>query len=144
MPHPATFAVAASLGAAAAVGTAVAFELTVFRPWRRENWPDGIAAGVRREWQEMQEGLRGGLWEMRDRHSHGSGSGGGGDEGEGRALQAEMDDFEMHERHLADVRAQMADDSGPGQQVRARHPWSAADEAFPAAVSSEHVAHDSI
>ncbi|PWN53387.1 hypothetical protein IE53DRAFT_360051 [Violaceomyces palustris] len=46
----------------ATVGTAVALEVNVLRPWRRENWPHGIGEGLKSEWrvfsQEFKQGLR--------------------------------------------------------------------------------------
>ncbi|CEH12312.1 hypothetical protein CBOM_00309 [Ceraceosorus bombacis] len=54
MVHPAVIASAVTAGVAAAV----AFELSVFKPWREENWPDGVLQGVKSEWHTFKQDLR--------------------------------------------------------------------------------------
>ncbi|PWN38457.1 uncharacterized protein FA14DRAFT_160017 [Meira miltonrushii] len=63
MPHAAVIAAAATMGVAAAV----AFEVSVFKPWREENYPEGFAEGMRTEWNEIKDEFRRGFWDFRDR-----------------------------------------------------------------------------
>jgi len=80
MPHAAVIAAAASMGVAAAV----AFEISVFKPWREENYPEGFAEGMRTEWNEIKDEFRKGFWDFRERvrneanaNRSGTGTGGG-------------------------------------------------------------------
>lgn len=119
MPHAAVIA-AATVGTAAALGSAVAFEMMVFRPWREENWPNGIVAGVRQELHEIQQGL----WELRN-EAHLPSTPRSPTPESDQDLQAELDRFEMHERRLADIRADMMSEmGGPDQQLSRRHGYT--------------------
>lgn len=48
-------ALAIAAAATAGVSVAIAFELAVFKPWRDENWPDGVTEGVRSELQKLRD-----------------------------------------------------------------------------------------
>lgn len=139
MPHAAVIAAAVTVGAAAVVGTAVALEMSVFRPWREENWPEGIVEGVRSEWDEFRGELRRGLWELRDgihgnhRRSRSPPPGSAcretsqDDDQEMREMQQELNDFESHEEQMRSVRQRMTDEMGGAQQeVRRRKPLQGA------------------
>lgn len=43
-----------------------AFEISVFKPWRQENWPDGIGEGIKRELRRTREDFREAAQEIRD------------------------------------------------------------------------------
>jgi hypothetical protein len=131
MPHAALIAAAVSAG----VGGAIAFEMAVFRPWREENWPNGVAEGLRQEWegfaQDVKEGFREISGEFRGErqwHQHsnneqfsGQRSSGGSSTAnrynrwdseaeEERALRKETDEFSLHETQTSGMRARLAEE----------------------------------
>ncbi|SPO30035.1 uncharacterized protein UTRI_05874 [Ustilago trichophora] len=62
MVHPLVITAAATAG----IGAAVAFEVTVFRPWRDENWPHGFGHGVRSELLKLRREVEQAVNEIQD------------------------------------------------------------------------------
>lgn len=124
MPHAAIIAAAVTAG----VGGAIAFELGVFKPWREEHWPNGIAQGIKQEWDVFAEDIREGFREIsgerqRQQHSHAQRHHHfrrGSEEEEEMALRREMDEFSMHEAQASSVRARLATEFQDGESVARR------------------------
>lgn len=104
MPHAAVVAAAVS----ASVAAVVAFELGVFKPWRQENWPEGVGPGLKGEWEAFKRDIQDGLHDIaggrdRDMRRHRDGGTWQGNDAreeqeEEEMLRREMDEFEMHQR----------------------------------------------
>ncbi|SPO31321.1 uncharacterized protein UTRI_05874_B [Ustilago trichophora] len=62
MVHPLVITAAATAG----IGAAVAFEVTIFRPWRDENWPHGFGQGVRSEFLKLRREVEQAVNEIQD------------------------------------------------------------------------------
>ena len=117
-------------GAVAGVAAAVTFEVTVFAPWRAQNWPAGVAAGLRSEWASIKAEFRdvvGGsdphaahahAMENRERRRREQQARQETQEEEEardlRELREEIEQFEMHERQSALVRRRMRDEFEAG------------------------------
>jgi hypothetical protein len=131
MPHAALIALAVTAG----VGSAIAFEVGVFKPWRQEHWPNGIAQGIKQEWEVFAEDVREGFREMSGDHiGHRNGNFGGRrqqrntyrrqqDGEEEDELRREMDEFSMHDAQTSAMRARMAEEFAEnGEGARRRRP----------------------
>jgi hypothetical protein len=116
MPHAALIVAAVTAG----VGSAIAFEMGVFKPWREEHWPHGIRQGIKQEWELFAEDVREGFREISgDRNEHRFRQQGrqhrsdqhnrsNSDAEDERELRREMDEFSMHEAQSSSVKARFA------------------------------------
>lgn len=129
MPHAAILAAAITAG----VGTAVAFEVGVFRPWREVNWPNGIAEGLKQEWQEFSDDMKDGFREIsgdfrrqrqnrrnqeQQQQSHRRRD---SDVEEEMQLRREMDEFSVHEAQSTGLRSRYASEFGDDGPARRRN-----------------------
>lgn len=139
MVHPLVITAAATAG----IGAAVAFEVTVFRPWRDENWPHGFGHGVRSEFLKLRREVEQAVNEIQDdfrtlrdgrrrpRNGHRRLSDDELDDfrrgvGEEASRESAQHEFEMHERQALAyrdrLRASMSESiaSGSGAQDHGR------------------------
>lgn len=144
-PPPSTLAAmvhGALLGIAltTTVVAVTAFEVGVFRPWREENWPQGFAEGVRQEWEsvkmDFKEVIGGTERARRRRRLNEHGEEVEEEEDEEAALVREVEEFELHERQVLEMRAQMAREFGGTSLDRASS--SAVERSDTSAMRSRH------
>lgn len=130
-------ALAIAAAATAGVSVALAFELAVFKPWREENWPNGVAEGVRSELQKLRDDfglavseiredvrslradrrqtMRRRAERLRDDELHEFRQG----IGEEQSAEVQHDGFEMHEREAEAYRQRLRDSfAGQAQNKR--------------------------
>ncbi|KAN0062833.1 hypothetical protein ACQY0O_004653 [Thecaphora frezii] len=118
MVNPFMIAAAASAG----IGAAVAFEFSVFRPWREENWPNGFREGLKAELEKLRKEFEEGVTEIRDDIRGGLQGRRGRDRGNAhhRLSDEELNDFRRGRTEVGGRYRDGPDEEQPGRGLIGR------------------------
>lgn len=119
----------AIVGVIAGVGSAIAFEVGVFKPYREEHWRQGWKRGIQDEWNTFAKKVREEFDEIsgdfrrrresmnhsftQDSHHHHHHH--HAEQEEEMQLRREVDDFSLHEAQVSGVKRRFADEFDQGE-----------------------------